>query len=414
MTGYGRSDLPLRGVKVISVEQAIAGPLASRHLADAGADVVKVERPGGGDFARRYDDAVAGQSSMFVWANRSKRSLVLDLHADAGRRVLERLLSTTDVFIENLAPPAARRLGLDADAVVDRWPSVVACGIGGYGAGGPFADAKAYDLLVQAESGLLSVTGTDADLAKVGIPVVDIATAMYAYSGILRELFRRTRTGAGAAVHVSMFDAVVEWMAHPLNYARYGPGPPQRTGAHHATVAPYGPYASAGGEIVMLAVQNDGEWCRLCATVLERPELAGDCRFATNVSRVANRDALDRVITEVLQRLPADEVRRRLDDAGIARARVNDLPAVWAHPHLGPRGRLAAVRVPGATVEQIRPPAEPVGGARMGPVPSVGQHTEEVLRGAGFSRDEIGRLAADGVIEGAKPNPNAGSGGLTD
>lgn len=397
-------ELPLAGVRVVSVEQAIAAPLASRHLADAGAEVVKVERPGGGDFARRYDTAVAGQSSMFVWTNRTKRSVVLDLRDPAGRQVLERLLERADVFLVNLSPAAARRLGLDADAVVARWPSIVACEIGGYGSGGPLAEAKAYDLLVQAESGLLSVTGTGTETAKVGIPVVDIAAAMYAYSAILRQLYHRTRTGAGAAVHVPMFDAIVEWMSYPLAYARYGPGTPERSGAHHATIAPYGPYAAAGGEVVMLAVQNEGEWRRLCATVLEQPELADDPRFATNTARVAHREDLDRAVAGVLSDLPADQVRRRLDSAGVARARVNDLAAVWDHPHLRPRGRLAEIGLPGGRAEVVRPPAEPPGGAAMGPVPVPGQHTEEVLAAAGLSKAEIGRLAAEGVVELATPS----------
>jgi len=406
-----RNDLALSGVTVVSVEQAISAPLASRHLADAGARVIKVERPDGGDFARHYDDAVVGESSMFLWTNRSKQSVVIDLQAEAGRAVLERLVSTADVFIENLAPPVARRLGIDADAVLARWPSIIACAISGYGSGGPLADAKAYDLLVQAEAGLLSVTGTAAQMAKVGISVADIAAAMYAYSGILRELFRRTRTGTGSVLHVSMFDALVEWMAHPLNYARYGAGAPLRTGAHHATIVPYGPYATSGGEEVMLAVQNEREWHRFCVTVLERPELTDDPRFATNMHRVTHRHAVEQAVTEVLGALPVGEVRRRLDAAGIARGQLNDVAEVWGHPHLRPRGRLAMVKVGGTNVEQVRPPAEPPGGSRMDPVPAIGQHTEEVLRDVGFSIAEIDRLAVDRVIERHRPS---GGGALGD
>ncbi|PPJ16485.1 carnitine dehydratase [Nocardia nova] len=392
-------ELPLEGVVVVSLEQAVAAPYATRQLADLGARVIKIERPGAGDFARGYDTTVLGQSSYFAWLNRSKESLTLDLKSENGREVLHRLLAGADVFVQNLGPGAVARMGLGVDRLAQRYPTVIPCGISGYGGDGPWQSRKAYDLLVQAEAGLLSVTGTDADVAKAGISVADIAAGSFAFSGILTALYTRATTGRVRAVSVSLFEALVEWMGSPLYYARYGGTAPVRTGARHATIAPYGPFTAGDGGTVLLAVQNDREWQRLCAEVLERPELITDSRFATNPGRVAHRDELESIIAAVTNSLTTQALVARLESAAIATARINDMNQVWEHPVLAARDRWRRVDTPGGDIRALLPPAvldgvEP----RMDPVPAVGADTEAVLHELGFSAAEIQRFRSAGTI----------------
>ena len=390
---------PLDGVTVVSLEQAVAAPFATRQLADLGARVIKVERPGKGDFARGYDETVHGQSSYFVWLNRSKESLTLDLKSEDGRAVLDELLAGADVFVQNLAPGAAARLGLGADALAERLPRLVVCDVSGFGATGPWADRKAYDLLVQAEAGLMAVTGTAAGMVKAGISVADIAAGMYAFSGILTSLLRRERTGHAAAVEVSLFEALAEWMGAPAYYTEYGGRAPGRTGGSHATIAPYGPFPTASGDQVVVAVQNDREWTRLCTDVLGDPELATDERFARNSARVAHRDELDELITGHLAGLSTETAVKLLDAAGIANARVRTVPEFLDHPVLAGRERWREVGTPGGAVRALLPPASLRGvSPRMDPVPGVGEHTTAILRALGRTDTEIDRLRAGRVI----------------
>ncbi|MYS48027.1 CoA transferase [Streptomyces sp. SID5998] len=391
--------LPLTGVTVVSVEQAVAAPFATRQLADLGARVIKVERPGGGDFARRYDTTVHGQSSYFVWLNRSKESVTLDLKTELGRQVLEELLTTADVFVQNLAPGAAARLGLDNASLTARHPSLIACTVSGYGTTGPWADRKAYDLLVQCQTGLVSLTGTPEEGARVGVSIADIAAGMYAYSGVLTALYTRAVTGVARAVEVSLFEALAEWMSQPASYTRHGGAQPPRIGTQHATIAPYGAYPAADGKQVLFSVQNEREWTALCARFLERPELAHDPRFATGSDRVAHCEELNAVIRERFARSSADEAMKVLDGAGIACAGVNDVREFIEHPVLAGRGRWQDVRIPGAVVPALRPPADLAGiEPRMEPVPAVGEHTDRVLAELGLSAARIEGLRADGVV----------------
>jgi itaconate CoA-transferase len=369
----------LDGLTVVSLEQAVAAPFATRQLADLGARVIKVERPGG-DFARRYDTVIHGQSSYFVWLNRGKESIELDLKDAQARMVLDTLLERADVFVQNLAPGAAARLGLDADGLGSRFPRLIRCDISGYGGDGPDRDRKAYDLLIQCEAGLLSVTGTENELCRVGVSIADIAAGMYAYSGILAALYERERTGEARAIAVSMLEALGEWMTQPAYYAAYGPNPPPRSGPRHPTVAPYGPFAARDGELVFLAVQNEAEWERLVTRVVARPELARDARFATNSARVANRSALEEIIGGACARLARAELVAALDDAGIASARVNDLAAFWTHPQLEARRRWTEIGIPGASARALLPPVDFSGyRPRMGDVPATGEHTARIL-----------------------------------
>lgn len=389
---------PLDGVTVVSVEQAVAAPFATRQLADLGARVIKVERPDGGDFARHYDARVKGQSSYFVWLNRSKESLTLNLKHPDGRQVLEDLLDRADVFIHNLAPSAADRLELGVEQVRRQRPGLIACAISGYGAGGPRRDAKAYDLLIQGETGVLSVTGYPDAQAKVGISVADIAAGMYTFSAVLSSLYARTGSGVGAAHEVSLFDALSEWMSHPMYYTMYTGVPPARTGTSHASIAPYGTFTT-GGSPLQLAIQNQREWRRFCETVLERPTLAGDERFATNELRVANAAALQVEIETVFHELGEATTRARLVAADIATATVNDVAGLLDHPELAARARWTEVDSPGGPIRALKPPAtardsEP----RMDPIPALGEHTEEVLRWVGRSSDQIDRLRQAGVL----------------
>ncbi|TDB78396.1 CoA transferase [Actinomadura sp. KC216] len=399
------TERPLSGVTVVSLEQAVAAPFATRQLADLGARVIKVERPGGGDFARRYDTTVHGQSSYFVWLNRSKESLTLDVKSARGREVLDELLAGADVFVQNLAPGAAGRLGLDNASLTARYPSLIPCTVSGYGTSGPWADRKAYDLLVQCQTGLVSLTGTADATARVGVSVADIAAGMYAYSGILTALYTLAMTGSARAVEVSLFEALGEWMSQPAYYTRYGGIQPPRIGTHHATVAPYGAYTAADGGQVLFSIQNEREWAALCERFLERPDLVDDPRFATGSARVAHRDELDAIIAERFGRSGSGEIMEALDEAGIANAGVNDVQEFVAHPVLAERGRWHDVGlpgipgVPGAMMQALRPPADLAGvSPRMDPVPAAGEHTERILTELGRTTAEIAALRADGVI----------------
>lgn len=390
---------PLSGVTVVSVEQAVAAPYATRQLADLGARVIKVERPGEGDFARRYDTTVHGHSSYFVWINRSKESLTLDLKDPRGRAILHGLLQDADVFVQNLAPGAADRLGLGTDELTRRHPRLIPCTISGYGTSGPWADRKAYDLLMQCQTGLVSLTGTPQETARTGISVADIAAGMYAYSGVLTALYTRATTGTAHPVEVSLFEALAEWMGQPAYYTRYGGAQPPRLGAQHATIAPYGTYRAADGREVLFSVQNEREWAALCTGFLARPELTDDPRFATGSDRVAHREELNAVIAERFARADADELLEDLEAIGIACAGVNDVAAFLDHPVLAARDRWREVAVPGGTVEALLPPADLAGlPARMDPVPAVGEHTEAILTELGRSPEEIAALRADGVV----------------
>jgi crotonobetainyl-CoA:carnitine CoA-transferase CaiB-like acyl-CoA transferase len=390
-------DLPLQGTVVVAVEQAVAAPLATRHLADLGARIIKVERLDGGDFARSYDNTVNGLSAYFVWANRSKESITLDITDERGREVLASLIAGADVFIQNLAPASARRLAIDAATLSGRHQGLVACEISGFGSGGPMSDRKAYDLLLQAEAGFLEITGTPGERVKAGISIADIAAGMYAYSSILGALVRRSRTGRGCAIEVSMLEALGEWMSMPLYYGRYSGTAPRRTGATHATIAPYGPFRATDGQ-VLLAIQHEREWHRLCSEVLDHAELADDERFASNSARVVNRPELHAVMDAVFAALTVEEAVARLDRAGIAFARVNSLDDVWDHPQLRARDRFVTIGSPAGPIEVLRPPAEPPGGAFLGPVPELGEHTATVLASLGLSTQVVNELRMADVV----------------
>ncbi len=378
----------LVGITVVSVEQAVAAPFATRQLADLGARVIKVERPEG-DFARAYDRAVRGWSSHFVWLNRSKESVVLDLKTSRGREALSRLLQRADVFVQNLSPGALDRLGFAPEEVSRRHPQLVVCSISGYGNTGPYRHRKAYDLLVQAESGLLSITGTPEEPVKVGISVADIAAGMYALSGILAALYRRERTGRGALLEVSLLDSLAEWMGYPLYYTAYRGHPPARTGAHHATIAPYGPFPTADG-VVFLAVQNDREWERFCREVLGRPELAHDPRFATNPDRVRHRPALEALIRETFRGLSTAQLTQRLEAADVAYGELRTVQGLLEHPQLAARDRWRQVDSPVGPLLALLPPFSlPGEEPSLGPVPRLGEHTESVLREIGMEPEEV-------------------------
>lgn len=391
--------LPLAGITIVSLEQAVAAPFATRQLADLGARVIKIERPGAGDFARGFDEIVRGLSGYFVWLNRSKESLSLDLkHPQAGQ-IIHRLLEGADLFVQNLAPGATERLGFGAEALAARYPRLIVCSISGYGASGPYRDKKAYDLLVQGETGLISVTGTPETPVKVGISAADISAGMYAYTGMLTALYQRERTGKGTALEVSLFEALGEWMSYPAYFAAYGGAPPPRTGAEHATIAPYGPFHAGDGKLATLGVQNEREWLRFCEVVLEQPQLAADPRFDRNSRRVANRAELHAIIDLVFNRLTVAEVIARLEKAQIANARINTMQEFWEHPQLEARQRWREVDSPAGPIKALLPPVtihdvEP----RMDAIPAVGQHTEAILRSLGYSEDQISQLRAEGAI----------------
>ena len=391
------SPAPLTGVTVVSVEQAVAAPFATRQLADLGARVIKVERPGSGDFARHYDTTVKGLASYFVWLNRGKQSLSLDLGTAAGRSVLGRLIDRADVFVQNLAPGAAARMGLSAEVLRVRDQRLIVCDVSGYAPDGPFGDRRAYDLLIQCETGLLSVTGTRDAPAKAGISVADIAGGMYAFSSILAALYARERTGVGAALQVSLFESLTEWMTQPMYYTMYTGVPPARTGTSHATIAPYGTFRTGGGGTVQLGVQNDREWHRLCSQVLGRPELADDPRFATNTARVAARAELDREIEAALGAHSPDEVLALLNTAQIANARLNTVDDLLAHPQL--EHRWAEVESPAGPVRTLPFPVSTGGTApAFGPIPAVGEHTDAILAELGLTDAEVAALRSSGAV----------------
>ncbi|RIJ00865.1 CoA transferase [Achromobacter sp. K91] len=390
---------PLDGITVVSLEHAIAAPFCTRQLADMGARVIKIERPGGGDFARGYDERVRGLSSHFVWTNRSKESLTLDLKREEAGGVMERLLETADVLVQNLAPGAAARLGLSFDALHKKYPRLIVCDISGYGEGGPYQDKKAYDLLIQSESGFLSVTGTKDDPVKAGCSIADIAAGMYAYSAILNALLLRQKTGLGSRLDVSMLESMVEWMGFPMYYAFDGATPPVRAGAAHASIYPYGPFPVGDGATIMLGLQNEREWRVFCAQVLRQAELAEDPRFISNSLRTANRDDLRALIVAAFADLSIEQVTQRLEDAQIANARVNDMAGVWAHPQLQARGRWSQVDSPAGELPALLPPASSNAFApRMAAVPAVGQNTDAVLASLGYAPDQVAQFHASEVV----------------
>ncbi len=394
-----KSSLPLEGLVVVSVEQAIAAPFASRQLADLGARVIKIERPGVGDFARAYDHTVRGLASHFVWTNRSKESLTLDLKQPEAIDVLRRLIARADVFLHNLAPGAMGRLGFESASLRQQYPRLVICEISGYGATGPYRDKKAYDLLVQSEAGLVSITGTAKTPSKVGISIADIAAGMYAFSSILAALVRRATTGSGALLDISMFDALAEWMGYPAYYTGYGGAPLPRTGARHAAIAPYGPYAAGDGHVVYLGLQNEREWARFCADVLEQPALAGDPRFGSNALRVEHHDELAPIIVSAFAGKTAQQVVEKLDAAQIANARMNTVDEFLQHPQLVERGKWRDVESPAGPLRALVPPfgfddLEP----RMGPIPRVGEHTDAILGELGYDLDTITTWRRAGIV----------------
>ncbi len=385
---------PLTGITVVTLEHAIAAPFATRQLADLGARVIKVERPGVGDFARGYDERVRGLASHFVWTNRNKESLTLDVKHPEAQAILHRLvLEYADIVVQNLAPGAATRLGLSYDALSPKKPELIVCDISGYGADGPYRDKKAYDLLIQSEAGFLSVTGTEDEPSKAGPSIADIAAGMYAYSSILAALLQRERTGRGQHLDISMLESLVEWMNYPLYYAFEGAAPPSRTGASHATIYPYGPFPAGDGKTVMLGLQNEREWTVFCKTVLQWPELANDPRFSTNSKRSAARKELRAIIVNAFARLTAEKVVERLEEAQIANAQVNDMHAVWEHPQLKARNRWREVSTPAGQVPALLPPGSwEEGDPRMDAVPALGEHTSSILAELGYFTEQVANL----------------------
>lgn len=388
----GHRPPPLAGVTVVSLEQAIAAPFCTRQLADLGARVIKVERPEVGDFARHYDDRVNGLASHFMWTNRSKESLALDLKEQGDHAVLMKLLERADVLVQNLAPGAAVRLGLSHEALKERHPSLIVCDISGYGQDGPYRDKKAYDLLIQSEAGMLSVTGTGKEPAKVGISIADIAAGMYAYSNILSALLQRGKDGQGCRIDISMLESMVEWMGFPMYYAFDGAPGPVPAGASHASIYPYGPFETGDGQSVMLGIQNEREWVNFCNGVLSQPELAADSRFSSNSLRAQNRDELKAIICSVFSELDSEETIARLDKAAIANANVNDMHGVWKHAQLEARDRWSEVQTPAGAVRTLLPPGSTKSadrggyGAQMGLVPKVGEHNRAILAELGLSK----------------------------
>lgn len=401
MSASPSSQRPLDGVTVISLEHAIAAPFCTRQLADLGARVIKVERPRVGDFARGYDERVNGLSSHFVWTNRSKESLTLNVKQDEAREIMDRLLAEADVLVQNLAPGAAARLGLSFDALHERYPGLIVCDISGYGEDGPYHTKKAYDLLIQSEGGFLSTAGapgTDG-MAKAGCSIADIAAGMYAYSNILSALLLRERTGTGSHIDVSMLESLVEWMGYPMYYAFDGAEPPPRAGASHATIYPYGPFPTGDGQTVMLGLQNEREWQVFCERVLEMPALAQDERFSANARRSENREALRELIHQAFANLTTEDVLSRLDEAQIANAHVNDMHGVWAHPQLEARRRWARIDSPAGEIPALLPPGRSSAFApQMRAIPALGQHSEGILAELGYAASDIQRLKDNDII----------------
>jgi itaconate CoA-transferase len=390
---------PLEGITVVALEQVIAGPFATRQLAELGARVIKIERPQGGDPARGYDATVKGLSSHFAWVNRSKESLTLDVKHRDAKEILERLIGKADVFLHNLAPGAVERLGLGSQDLRARFPRLIWCGISGYGPAGPYASKKAYDLLVQCEAGLLSVTGTPETPVKAGIPAADIAAGMYAFASILAALLRRHRSNEGATIDVTMLESLGEWMGFPALFTAYGGAAPPRSGPYHATIVPYGPFAAGDGGTVFLGVQNEREFAAFCDRVLQKPSLKTDERFSSGPARFRNREAFHREVEAVFRGLKASEIVERLEAADIANARLNDMLGFWRHPQLEARGRWASVGSPGGALDMLKPPFnlsdfEP----RMDAIPALGEHNRAILAELGYGAHEIEALAASGAI----------------
>ena len=390
---------PLSGITVVTLEHAIAAPFCSRQLADQGARVIKVERPEVGDFARGYDSRVNGLSSHFTWTNRSKESLALDLKHEKAGAVMDQLLAQADVLVQNLAPGAAARMGLSFEALHAKYPRLIVCDISGYGDSGPYRDKKAYDLLIQSESGFLSVTGTPDEPSKAGCSIADIAAGMYAYSNILTALIERGRTGMGRRIDVSMLESMAEWMSFPMYYAYEGAAPPARAGASHATIYPYGPFAAGDGKSVMLGLQNEREWAIFCDKVLGQAALATDPRFDANAKRSAARAEVKVLIEAAFGALSAGDVIERLEAAGIANAQVNTMADLWSHPQLAARKRWVQVDTPAGLVPALLPPGAPdAADVRMDAIPAVGQHSEAILRELGLDMAEIEQLKKDKAI----------------
>ena len=390
--------LPLSHVTVVSLEQAIAAPLATRYLADLGARVIKIERPGGGDFARHHDSAARGLCSHFAWANRSKESMTLNLKSAGGQEILAQLLGRADVFVQNLAPGAVERLGFDDERLRADYSDLIVCHVSGYGADGPYRDKKAYDLLIQAETGVVSVTGSETEAAKTGIPVADIAGGMYAYSSILAALLQRERGSGGRVLHVSLFDGLCEWMGFPAYYALGGTRLP-RTGASHAAIAPYGPFATGDGRTILFAIQNQREWERFCATVLEKPDTAADDRFADNSRRVQNRTQLQQEIESTFACMTVAEVTERMERAQIANAELRDVQDFWQHPQLLARGRVGEVESPVGSLPALQPATTSEDWPpRFDPIPAAGSHTRALLAELDYTSSAIEQLERDGVV----------------
>lgn len=390
---------PLDGITVVALEQAVAAPFATRQLAELGARVIKIERPKVGDFARHYDTTVNGMSSHFVWCNHSKESLTLNVKEPEAKEILDQLLAKADVFIQNFGPGAIDRLGFGIDVLKEKYPQLIICSISGYGENGPYREKKAYDLLVQCEAGLVSVTGSEEVPSKVGISVADIAAGMYAYSGILSALIARSRTGKGSVLEISMLEALGEWMGFPLYYTNYSGNEPKRNGASHATIYPYGPFRTGNDKTVFLAIQNEREWEMFCNQVLQQPGRSDDARFATNSDRLQNKAVLQGIIDEVFLQLTAEEVIARLEQAKIANARLNTVKDFWEHPQLKARNRWRQVETPAGPVQSLLPPVTMEGVEPcMGPIPALGQHNEKILLECGFDAQTIRKWQEAGVV----------------
>ena len=391
---------PLKGITVVSLEHAIAAPFATRQLADLGARVIKVERPNGGDFARKYDERAKGMSSHFVWTNRSKESLTLDLKDPEALATLKLLISQeADVLVQNLAPGAAKRMDLSYEDLSKSKPGIIVCDISGYGSDGPYANKKAYDLLIQSEAGFLSTTGTQDQVAKAGISIADISAGMYAYTNILAALMHRQQTGQGQCIDISMMESLSEWMSYPLYYAMDGAEPPARAGASHASIYPYGPFEAGDAKVVMLGLQNEREWLVFCEKVLLNEQLARDERFNTNTKRSEARETLKALIVQVFSSMTAAQVSERLEEAGIANAQVNAMAEVWSHEQLAHRNRWALIETPVGEMPALIPPGSwSQGPPRMDPVPEVGEHTDSILRNLGKTNLQIDQMRARGSI----------------
>lgn len=390
---------PLDGITVVSLEHAIAAPFCTRQLADLGARVIKVERPGGGDFARGYDTQVEGLCSHFVWVNRSKESLTLDLKQPAAIATLKTLLKTADVLVQNLAPGAAARMGLTADILQKENPKLILCDISGYGNNGPYRDKKAYDLLIQSEAGFLSVTGTPETPSKAGNSIADIAAGMYAYTNILAALLQRGKTGKGSVIDISMLESLGEWMSFPMYYAYKGAEPPPRNGASHATIYPYGPFMAGDGKTVMLGLQNEREWVQFCDTVLENPALAQDERFDRNFKRNEKRSELLEIINACFSKLTSEQLIARLEKAQIANAHLNDMAGLWKHEQLKARNRWTEVDTPHGSIAALLPPGlNDSYEYQMGPIPAVGEHTDTILKELGMTESDIASMRASKAI----------------